>query len=772
MKSFGCFRGGSRAALFNCSALIAVAMAGQAFGQTASDQGATLSEIIVTAQKREQSLQDVPIAVTAVTQETLRANRIANVTDLTSMAPNFTVLVTAGASGIPTFGMRGLVSAGSVSGQDKSVSIYLDGVSIASALGSTFDLPDLERIEVLRGPQGTLFGRNSTGGAINVITRNPSGEFAFRQELTYGNYNQFRSVTRIETPTWGPLSASLSYTHNERDGDVKNLGAGFVWDRSAAGLGTAKSPKTLGAKNAESVFAAVKFEPNDSFTTVYKFDWMENHFTPDAETLAAFTPEAGLGAAFGSLIRAMYNANPTPISGGKRPKYANNRFVIPGYQKIYGHNITSTLRISDDLSLKNILAYRNSHIFGVSDLDGMGLVNIFPFLGPVGSPYVVLGAQVGNDAKQWSEELQLNYNSKLVTLTAGAIYFDLKAVEGPPPGLQRVPPFQVVPNGVLPRFPADYNVFASKSYAAYVQAEVHVTPQVDVVGGYRLTKDDKSGINFVAGNAFPFTYSKTKPSYLLGANYKPTEGVLLYGKYATGFVAGGTTSTITFEPETVKSWEGGVKADLLSRRLRVNLAAFTAKYKNLQAVSGGSFLPVPRPELGTIVVTQGDFKTKGVEAEVTVAPARGVSLNGSLGYTDWTLSNLNPILGQMATYRPNYRAHWTGAASAQYESEPLFGEATLMARVDGNWRSKMRMLSQFPTQAGYESFDFSPAGWVVNGRLALRNIKLSRGDLEVAVWGRNIFDSKRPMFPLDLNFSGLGVYESARTFGLDVIYNY
>ena len=760
-----------RATLLGCSALSAAALATQALAQPV--QGTTLSEIVVTAQKREQSLQDVPIAVTAVTGDTLQANRITNVQDLTSLVPNMTVLTTAGGVGIPTFGMRGVVSAGSVAGQDKSVSIYLDGVSIGSALGSLFDLPDLERIEVLRGPQGTLFGRNSTAGAVSVITRNPSGEFHFRQEFTYGNYDQFRSVTRIETPAWGPVSASLSYTHDEREGDIKNIGGGQLWNRTVQGKGIVRSPKTLGDRDRDSIFFALKFEPNDNFNTIYKYDWMEDEFTPEGNSLVAFTPERVLGAGFGGIVRAIYNANPVPIAGADRPKYVNNTFTVPGFQRVYGHNITTNLRINDQVALKNIIGYRKSYIFGASNITGAGgLVNIFPFLGPVGSPYVLLESQVGNSVTQWSEELQVNYDSKFLTLTTGAIYFDLDTKEGSVGAASRLMQFTTVPGGIIPFAPRDDNLNTAKSWAVYVQAEAHVTPQLDLVGGYRLTNDKKSGINFVAGNGFPFDYEKTKPSYLVGVNYKPTDDFLLYGKYSTGFVAGGVTSTISFEPETVHSWEGGVKADLFDRRLRVNLAGFSAKYKNVQAVSGGAFLPVPRPELGTIVVTQGDFKFKGFEAEMTAAPMRGLTVSGNLGYTDWKLSNLNPLVGLPATYRPNYRAHWTGALSGQYESEPVFEEARIVARLDGNWRSKMRLITQFPTPAGYEAIDFSPAGWVLNGRLALRDIKLSRGDLEIALWGRNLTDSDRIMFPINFSFLGSATYERARTFGLDVIYNY
>ncbi|HKX79088.1 MAG TPA: TonB-dependent receptor plug domain-containing protein, partial [Novosphingobium sp.] len=131
-------------------------------------QSATIQEIIVTAQKREQSLQDVPISVTAVTQETIQANHITDVRDLNAIVPNLAVRNVAGSAAIPSFSMRGLQTTG---GLEKPVSLYIDGVFIGSSTGSAFELPDLERIEVLRGPQGTLFGRNSTGGAISIVTR-------------------------------------------------------------------------------------------------------------------------------------------------------------------------------------------------------------------------------------------------------------------------------------------------------------------------------------------------------------------------------------------------------------------------------------------------------------------------------------------------------------------------------------------------------------------------------------------------------------------------
>jgi iron complex outermembrane receptor protein len=232
--------------------------------QAATSTNGGLEEIVVTAQKREQSVQDVPIAVTAVTQETLLANRITSVNDLSSIAPGVIVKPSAGGIQVPVFTIRGQQSYGVVAGSDKQVSIYLDGVYLSSPRGSIFDLPDVARLEVLRGPQGTLFGRNATAGAVSVVTRDPSGEFGGKLEGTYGNHDQYRIRASIETPQMGPFSAYFSFVRNYKQGDIRNAGAGFIWDRSLStepGLNKiGRSPDYLGNVDSNSYFAAVKFE--------------------------------------------------------------------------------------------------------------------------------------------------------------------------------------------------------------------------------------------------------------------------------------------------------------------------------------------------------------------------------------------------------------------------------------------------------------------------------------------------------------------------------
>ena len=786
-----------RAALLGGSALGAALIATAAFAQTSGAQPPnaagtnTLEEIVVTAQKREQNLQSVPISMTAVSPQALVANRITNITDLGAVAPNLEVRETAGGVGIPVFSMRGVVSFGSVPGQDKSISSYLDGVYLGANQGSSFELPDLERIEVLRGPQGTLFGRNATGGAINIITRNPAGVFGVHQEVTYGNLNQIRSATRIESPQMGPLSASISYTHDQHKGDIKNLGAGQVWDRSGprTNEGVQVSPETLGAKNADTWFVAVRFQPNDNFETVYKFDWSANHSTPEGTGLVAVNPEA-LGPAAG-VLNAILASNPVIFSGPDRPKYVNNSWTTNSYERDFGHNVTTSIHINDHLSLKNILAYRENFIYANDQISGMGGVVVTPqvaaafaqlagipvqFLqGLVGAPMAIADSQSQSFAKQFSDEVQLNYESKYLTVTTGGLFFNQNTVTGTPYGLPVTPILTPFPGGVIPVGPLNTSFNYNKSSAAYVQAEAHVTPKLDVVGGYRITKDEKTGTTYVSGVAFPLDYENTRPSYLLGVNYKPTDSILVYGKYATGFVSGGAVGPVAFEPETVKSWEGGVKSDLLDRRLRLNMALFTATYQNLQAVTAG--FNIGRPDLGTLVINQGGLKTKGVEGEFTLLPITGLSINGGIGYTDSRFTSVNPIFGTVETFQPTLRPKWTGNIATQYETRPLFDDARAVFRLDASYHSREVLLTPTPTQPvppQFEPLVNSPASWILNARVSLQHIQLpqGKGHMEVALWAKNLNDNGTAVFPINFSFLASTSYTQARTFGIDITYDY
>jgi iron complex outermembrane receptor protein len=813
--------------------VFAALTASHAFGTMvrAEEHQAVLEEVIVTAQKREQSLQDVPISVTAISTAAIEANRVTNVTDLSGLVPNVAIRVTAGGTAIPSFTMRGITSYGVVPGSDKETSIYLDGVYIGGTRGSTFELPDIERIEVLKGPQGTLFGRNATTGAVNITTRDPRGKFGLRQDVTIGNYSQLRTRTTVDTPTWGPFSALVSFVHDKRDGDIKNLGAGTVWDRTAPQtiLGVQASPKTLGAKDADTWFVAVKFQPNDRFSTTYKFDHTKNEFSPDGVAVVGLNPGATpidpSSALINPLLGALVSSQPIPVlidTSAKRPAAVNNSFAVDALQKNEGHNLTSEFKLADNMSLKNVAAYRTSSIASASQLDGLGglvftaqavlpsaILAAFSTLPPaqapaaipafaqffatqIGKRYVAFGIAAQATGKQWSDELQFNYDNKALALTAGAIYFHQEDNSGSFPGQPNNYNFLTLPvSGRLPLGGQAVSYNKGTSLAAYTQAEFHVTPRTDLIAGARLTNDKKTGDYVFGGTYVPpaaaptdfvngtftglstesFTYNKTKTTYSISLDFKPSDNILTYGKFSTGFVSGGSEAGLPWDPETVESWEAGVKADLLNRRLRTNLAVWHASYQHVQAAQGGR--AVGHPEIGTAVADQGDVQAKGFEFEATAVPMDGVTVGASLGYTDVTFGTVNPVLiaANFGALQPTFFPKWTSSVNAQYESSPVFDEARVVLRADANWRDKESTLGNPGLAVSVPAFApirYSPASLILNARAALRDIRLGAFKGEIALWGRNLTDNKATLFPLTIT-SALAAtsFQSARTYGVD-----
>jgi len=832
-------------AALSCSGMIAATLSCPAFAQDKDAVIANgLEEIVVTAQKREQSLQDVPVAVTAVTEETLQANRIFNVNDLGSIAPGLSVRSSPGGVSVPAFTIRGQNSFGIVAGSDKQVSIYIDGVYISSPRGSIFDLPDIQRLEVLRGPQGTLFGRNATAGAISITTRDPNGEPRVRAEGSVGNQGAYRLRFTAATPEFGPFSAYASFVRNYRRGDVRNAAAGQVWDRSrsASGYGVQASPKWLGTADSESYFAAVKFEPSGDFKTVYKYDRNDDRGTPDASGFLAYNPnyEPTPGFGLGRFLGTLYATNNIyPVTNGKRPSIVTNGWAVPRSQRVQGHSLTTTWKVSDNITVKNTLAYRKAAVFSPTPIDGTGGLTLTPealrefavqninrsagsgtffnSLSPqaqafalnqtltglagagivLGARVVVTGTQSESVAKQWSDELQLNYSSDRLNVTLGALWFHSNDEAGGPKGMQNTVSLAFIPaSGLLPLGREGRYFNKATSLAAYGQIEYKIVSELELVAGARITRDSKSSsflwdINGVRQpDIVPPRYRKTKPNFLVGLNWTPADHTLVYGKYSTSFVSGGSVAGLDFAPETARSFELGVKTDLWDRKLRTNLALFHVIYDHFQLPStttnpgsvaanliklnqlyGPSIAANLISSLSTFVNDVGKVRAQGVELEVTAAPTRGVTIGGNLGYTDTKLLFVQPnvLAGYGGTFRLTQRPKWTANLYGVYETEPLFGDATLQFRADGLYQSATLWSNSpaniYPANAAYAS---TPGYWLVNGRAALRHVDVGGANLEIAGWVKNLTDRRDRASVLFTPLATAATFIQARSYGLDV----
>jgi len=773
---------------------------------------AQVEEVVVTAQRRSERLQDVAVAVTAITPKVLQANRYASVIDLNGLAPNLFIRSSSnGQSSIATT-IRGLNSQPGFPGESGGVAFYLDGVYLANSYAQIFDLADTAQVEVLRGPQGTLFGRNATAGAISVTTRDPTGEFHVTQALSGGNYDQLRSKTHVELPQMGPFSANFTYLHSQIDGSVKNLGAGTVWNLAAArnslpaaGRGTHDndtftSVSRLGDQDIDAFTGAVRFRPNDQLNVVYKFDYMHNTYTQDAAGLSYISPKAA------AIIAGQPPGVVAPVLSPTRPDAINDNFAGPSHEVNYGHNLTATYRFNSVFTVKNILSYRVARVSFDANVDGLGgllagsYFNTPPYTPPFfnlppNSPLLLNAVDDDYRYNQWSNETQLYATTQWFNLTSGyIIYVDHGKTlnlgqSNFPNGVVafHIPSTHITGAGtpaspyVLPPcsasfLPVTQNVGCPGGYqtlstfthseAVYSQAQIHLGPQLDFLIGGRETWDINSfGVQGETGGAAYSVAKGQAPTYLLGLNYKPTADMLVYGKLSKGYISGGVFSGRPYFPETSVSWEGGVKADWLNRTLRTNLAVFDVLYGSVQ---GYAFLPTGLP----YVTNSGRARAKGLEFEGSWVPIEGVTLGNSVGYTNMRFTTQPiPLLQGIPT--------WTANFNAQYESHPLGwasgGRFTI--RGDASYTSPVILSAGTVGVTPPAIVAATTVGdtWILNARMALEDIRL--GNLmgsptrwEIALWVRNLTDNKSLVgaSPESVTGSQGSRYQPPRTFGVDL----
>ncbi|WP_373096286.1 TonB-dependent receptor [Zhongshania sp.] len=761
----------------------------------AKERKLTLEEIIVTAQKRDQSLQDVPVAVTALTRDAMDVNAVSSVVDLSGLAPNLTVRPAVGGTNLPAFNMRGITSYGVVAGSDKQISIYLDGVYIGSPRGSMFTLPDIQQLEVLRGPQGTLFGRNATGGAVSVSTRNPNGEWGFRQKVSTGNRNLLATETSLDFPAMGPISLYLTYAQEKKDGDIDNKGAGIVWDRSAYGGGKQTSPETLGAIDNENFFLAARFEPTESFSLTYKYDYSTDHGTPRGNAMVTDVYTGSFAPADALIVDTVVSENADKLGEGQtRPDAVDNTWTVARDQSVRGHSLNAVWDIDDNLVLKNTFGYREVAILATADITATsgwktGLLSSLLFGVPPGTPFCFVCSQANGEGNHWSNEIQLIYSTEIATLTTGALYYESEDESGSPRNSANVFIFATFPDYTVPAGNQAVSFNEAESYAVYSQSEFHLSDNLDFTAGARYTVDAKSG-SFVSGNADDlttesFSYDDQNISYLLGLHYQINDDIMVYAKYSTAFVSGGSVGSFAFDAEQATSWEAGSKADFLDGRLRSNIAVYHVRYEKLQTSQGGANVPGAE-KFAVLIVEGGDLESQGLEFELTALPAEGLTISAALGYQDNKFTRVTDLVAQTvqasgpnefpnSDYLQTLSPEWNGNLSTIYETNPVFGDAYMSFGLTGIWRTKVRLEAN-PGRAHATPFgvaEFTPETWIVNARIALKEINLGNEfNGEVAVWARNLTDDDNIDFITNFGAFGAGTFVEERSYGIDLIVKY
>jgi len=552
--------------------------------EQASDNAGQIAEIVVTATRRDQKLQDVPIAISAFGAAELAATGTANAQDLAAVTPG---LMMANQSAALTPFIRGVGATDNTVGQEAAVATYVDGVYISSVYGSLFSFNNIERVEVLKGPQGTLFGRNATGGLIHVITRDPSHDTAIEGGISYGSYNTIGAKLYATTGLGDNAAADIAllYKH-QSDGWGRNVNL-----NRDIGFGG----------NDFAVRSKFVFTPGDATTIKLSADYSQTK---------------------GIDIGSVKNILPGSIGvdgNGQTPGFYNDR---AGYNEYVdtkqGGGSLNIMHEFDALSINSITAYRKTKVVQAFDNDA--------------TPIRQIDVLIDNQTyRTFTQELQLlSPSSSSVNWILGGFFMHDKSGFDDPVGLGLYG-IDVGGTGVLIK-----GDIVTKSWSVFGEVTVPLGDATKLTGGIRYTHDKRTisgstdlvgtsnpGDNNVILNLAPLTtypsFSEGKPTWRVSLAHNFTPDIMVYASYNRGFKSGNFNTTSPFAPpfnsETIDAYEVGFKVEAFDRRLRLNGAGFLYKYNDLQLtkLSGSSL-----------------FITNATSADV-----KGIDIDGELVATDW-----------------------------------------------------------------------------------------------------------------------------------------
>ena len=750
----------------------------------AEDAGSELEEIVVTARKREESLQVAPIAVSALSGSELEVRSMTNLMEVGSFAPNVIMGTGQGGSGGGGNGqvyIRGIGQLDFLFTTDPGIGIYIDGVYHARTLGAVMDLLDLERIEILRGPQGTLFGRNTIGGAINVISSKPAEEFGGYVEGTYGDFDRTDFRGSVDVPLIpGQLLAKAALSYKNRDGYGKRLD-----------FASGEKIDEAGDEDALSARGALRWQISDDLTADFIFDYSREREESVPTTLLQFEE-------FGGVPIILWNAligipSGLPMSTAFITDDEDESFGTgPNHNELDAWGINATFEW--DLgwaTAKSITAYREME--GGFGRDGDG------------SPLPIVHTDQDQDQDQVSEELQLfgsSFDNRL-DWVMGFYYFDefgrdqndvvltsglFNALESIPvqlTGAPCAPPF-LAPgcpgNPINPLLDLDFNIFNEidiTSYAAFAQATAHFTDRFSITAGLRYTYEKKEYFlehRRIASNTFivPATNveaSWNEPTPMFSVQYQWTDALMTYFTYSEGFKSGGfngrpivAAAVESYDPEFLVNHEVGIKSEWFDRRLRLNAAAFFYNYDDLQftAVSVD-------PASGTLLLVVdnvGKAEVTGFEIEMLARPMEGLDINGAVGYTDFEIVELDPGVTEATLDSKMIRTpKWTGSAGIQYAwPAGEYGRVT----VRGDWTYEARSFADIQNTPVLARDAHS----IFNARLTW-NLSATTfgGGWDLAVFGTNLTDERvlvNGLSALSSFGTAEGFYNRPREWGVSV----
>ena len=749
------------------SALAIEAGSGNSSGATAAPSA--LPEVTVTAQFRSQNLQNTPIAITAINSEMLDARSETSIYQVSAQAPSVTLKPQGAAFGASLVAsIRGVGQYDFNPALEPGVGMYVDDVYYATLTGSIFDLLDLDRVEILRGPQGTLAGRNSIGGAVKLYSKKP-GEGDSYVSATYGSRNRIDIRGSADFKLTDTIGARISGVSKSQDGYITRYDYGCL--HPGEGIPALKPSRTNCVLDKES---QVNY---DGVRGMLRWD---NDGPLDVTIIGDYTRDDR--AVAGSVLTYANNTNPAVNPFGGSVVY-DSRFlcgpycnyatyydppqgslpanIAPGRVNFSGWGFSghANYDFGDGLQLQSITAYRSYEELFSNDDDGS------PLTGSLGN----------NDLTFWSfsQEVRLNgqFADNMIEYTLGGFYMKQKSVYST---------FQDLRYAGLPPFQGDDPVKAN-SKAGFVHATFHATDKLGFTGGLRYTDEAKSytytRLNpdgtphpvLNALNGLTGLYSKNRFDYRANVQYQWTDSIMTYAQYATGFKGGGinprpffATQVQPFGPEKLGTYEIGVKSDLFDGRMRVNADVYYGLYKDIQltALTCPAFTPTPSGGPCALPLNAGNAHTKGVEIETTIEPVENLEIDGSASYMDFNYKYISTQAGVPATATTAargvqlgmitpYTPKWKLSGGIQYHI-PVGDMGSVTPRFDISYQGKMY------SNAVNGPLNLIPSYALANARVTWRD---DEQNWQVSFEVTNLFDKYYYLSSFDL--SGLSGTASA-----------
>ncbi|WP_174291433.1 TonB-dependent receptor [Sphingomonas bacterium] len=749
-----------------------------------------IGDIVVTATRRETNLQSTPISISVLNTQALEDRHVLSLFNLADgSVPSLRVATFEARQSALTIGIRGIVPYDqNQTARDNGVGVYIDGIALGKTQGLNAALFDIERIEVLKGPQGTLFGRNTEGGALSLVTKAPTGVFDGRVVGGVGNFGSHNAEIHLDLPSFYNISLKIDGVYQHQDPTVKDPLQGSTgwnyYDRKGGRI-------------------ASRWEPLEGLTADFAFDYARDDNTPMFSQLLNYNPNGynvGNYAATSATnatpvlyyngtrcnvaIAATAAVNPggvtNPCIAPKSPivgVHPGRQYVadvgVPQQQstdKTHGASASFKYKLSPEIELRSITAWRGVHTDQYDNSGG-------PERTPFAPSFTGENLATSNSGKfsryslsflrqhQFSQEFQAVGSIPQLDYVAGLYYFEEHATEyaaTPTTNLWNLDGtgYTILSPIVLPtvsstnqgvqvgsQFVTRNSTANDHNYSAFGQATY--TPDfletVHITAGGRYTKDKRHGTLYTVNNLptnFTFANETNRFDPLVNVLFDATPDIHLYAKYSTGFRAGGADDRSqrfdSFGPESVKSYEIGAKMDLFDHRARVNVAGYIENRRNTQfdfdLFDTDPASPTVNSHLEEAINAQGTNHIRGVEIDGTIKPIRQLTLSGSYAYTYFDQPTAtNPLTGVTQSLFIVYTPKHAASGAIDYVMPVNVGSASVRLHLDANYASKQYSFEAEPTK--------TDSSFIVNGRLALADIAVTdRNKVTVSVWTRNLFD--------------------------------